>query len=519
MPIDPNIALGIQTGSPFQTVASMLNVQNGLQQNRLLQAQTQAANIANQANAANLGERNALRNLITDPRVLDASGNVDPSKYAVVAPQVAPTLGGDVSKSITGAQTAAVTNAETAFKLKGAQADRGFQEAAALFQDPRIQGLTDQASPGQVNAAASAILEAQDRATAAGVPRETMAVLTAPFLNVLHNNPAMLPQALKNVVVAGAQRSQQPTVMGPQYSPISTQGGTQLVQTNAFAPGGVGNAGNPYPPPNQIIPSPGGPVITNTSNGQARPLTPAPSTPPMALRIPSGETTQTEQALQDQRTATQSQLADLPARAEVYRNIIDLANKPGLSTGSFAEGVRNLSSRTGYNFFSGNAVDYNALGKYLAQEAARTASAMGPGTNAGLANAQAASGSTSYDPTTIKRIAYLSEANAAALPEYDKGLSAAIQARLQQQPDTDPVFAKRQFDQQWAATYDPRIYELSNAMKRGDGEQVEEIFRGLGVPGTFSNGKFQPSGPMTTAATALFSKAQRLKAMTAGAAQ
>jgi hypothetical protein len=519
MPIDPSIALGVQTGSPFQTVASMLNVQNGLQQNRLLQAQTQAANIANQANQANLNERTALRSLVKNPQVLDASGNVDPSKYAIMAPQVAPTLGGDVSKSITGAQTAAITNAETAFKLKGSQADRGFQEAAALYQDPRIQNLTDQSTSDQVNAAASAVLEAQDRATAAGVPRETMAVLTAPFLNVLHNNPAMLPQALKNVMVAGTARGQQAAAMAPQYTPIQTQGGTQMVQTNSYAPGGVGNAGQPYPPANQVVSSPGGPVVTNPATAQARPLTPAPATPPMALRIPSGETSQTEQALQDQRTATQGQLADLPARMEVYRNIIDLASKPGLSTGSFAEGVRNLSSRTGYSFFSGNAVDYNALGKYLAQEAARTASAMGPGTNAGLANAQAAAGSTSYDPTTIKRIAYLSEANAAALPEYDKGLSAAINARMQQQPDTDPVFAKRDFDRQWAANYDPRIYELSNAMRRGDGEQVEEIFRGMGVPGSFNKGKFQATGPMTTAATSLFTKAQRLKDMTAGATQ
>lgn len=514
MPVDANIALGVKPIDFTGTLGSLLNIANSAQQLR-------SGQIANESNAAILAERNALRSLAQDPSVQDGQGNVDPIKFAIRAPQVAPTQWPPVAQSMVASQTAGITNKKAQWDLDASQADRAFGEMAGVSNDPRVSNLAKfkpgDAIPTQaMDDAGEAIAESVDRMAQSGMPRSKAQAAAAPLYLALSQNPARVPDMLKSIVTAGAGRGQQPTVLGNNYTAVQGQGGTQFYQGNAFAPGGS-NVPSTVAPPNQITATESGAALANPATGEVKPLQskPAGGMPAPTVALPPGETAATRNELQAQRTEVQGQLRTLPERQEVLRNIIDLTDKGTLS-GNLGSIVRKINGFLPASAQLQEGTDATALGKYLEQEAARAAQAMGPHTNAGLESAKLQSGTASYDDKSLGKIARLARANASAVPLYDSGLNAAIAQRAQQQPGVEPVFVKRDYDRAWADAYDPRAMRLIVAAKNGDTGDIVDVFKSVGVNGSVKNGQFVPETPMTRAATTLQMKLQRLSELSQG---
>jgi hypothetical protein len=304
----------------------------------------------------------------------------------------------------------------------------------------------------------------------------------------------------------------------PDATTISTDKGTVFSNGNPASDTPVGPlAGTPtLAPPNAVGTSAtGAPVVINPAKKTASNLTPTDDgsgAAPPVTSYPVGESKETADARRTALTQTQSQMQEIPQRNNVYREIIDLTNK-GTLTGEGGKLLNKWAGALGYPMESGS--DFNTLGKMLEQQAARTAQAMGLHTDAGAASAKAMSGSTSYDDKTIGRIARLNAANEAALPEYLNGVKQAQQKYAQAHPGVDPVFAKDQFDKQWAATYDPRITRLSNAVQNNDVQDIKEVMESVGMKGSIQNGRFVPSSAQTPAFKTLMGKVQKMKQLSA----
>jgi hypothetical protein len=159
---------------------------------------------------------------------------------------------------------------------------------------------------------------------------------------------------------------------------------------------------------------------------------------------------------------------------DLNRSIIAEADK-GLNTGSLGALTQRLASATGYSFGTGEkATDYSVLSKLLERSALQAAQAMGPHTNAGLEAQVRANGSLDYTPQAIRKIAVLNDALTSGAEHYRSGLENALQASGQ-----NPA-AKRQFDQQWAQNFDPRIMRLENAAASGDKKEIDAVMQELG---------------------------------------
>ena len=470
------IPLQAQQVNPVGNLSQLLGVANAAQQYR-------AGNISNESNQALLTERTNLRALVSDPRVQDAQGNVDPIKFATMAPMVAPTLGGDVSRSMVGAQTSGIENMRKLYDLSRDQHNRVTASVTALLQDPAIQDLSKTPTPSkeQLDAAHGAITDAFDNAVKFGVPKMNADFVKSGVISTLAVQPQRLPQTLTNMLIAAQNPDQQTATMGNQLTTVPTAGGTQFVQTNRFAPGGAGNVGAPYAPPNQFVQTSTGIGVGNPASGEIKAPTPigGASLPAPTVALPPGETADTSSELQKQRTEVQTQLRTLPERMNIYREIVGLTDS-GTLTGSLGSVTRKLNGILPPSLQFSEGSDVNTLGKFLEQEAARSALAMGPHTNAGLESARAAGGTLQYDDKTLGKIARLAAANSSAIPLYDAGLNRAIQEEAQRRPGVDPIFAKREFDQKWANAYDPRAMRLKNAVDNGDQAEVQNIVKEVG---------------------------------------
>lgn len=458
---DFSVALPAQVQvDPMKSLSSMLGVANASQA-------YQAGNIAIQGNQAVLDERNALRNLAKDPRVLDADGNVDHEKFGIYAPQVAPTLGAPISKAITEASTAQTNNAASRYQLTAAQGGKLMEMATGLMNDPAVVSGSDP------HAIIEKLLDVKQRAIGLGVPKTLVEMQMAPLISMASSNPKGLQQHLANVTQGGTPAATQSAQVQPLVTQVSTDQGTQFVQANPRAVGGPGNIGTPYTPPNGIATSPTGQMgVTNPATGTFKPVqNTSPNQPP--VNFPTGESADTWKELQGQRTAAQMAANGAPVMHDINRTIVTEANK-GFNTGSLGALTQKMASATGYTIGDKEATDYNLLGKMLERSALTAAQSMGPHTNAGLEAAVRANGSLEYTPAAIKKIANLNDALVSGSELYSKGLEKAISS------SPDNVFTKRKFDESWRAVATPQVLRFKNAVDNNNPEEVNAIIKEVG---------------------------------------
>lgn len=442
---DQNIALGVQVPDAFKPISGMLN----------FAAQAQALK-----NAQQEYERGGIK--LTQERALQ-----QPTIEKVIAES-------DTAK--TGAKSAA-------FKLAGDQAAKAMEFVGGYAQDPRIND-----PEGAIQVAK----ELRERMIASGVPESQAEWQTSQISSRAHQ-PGAVAQLIQNAIRQNAGAASQASVINAPLTPLSTGGGIQLTQTQPGAPGGAGPVGPAMPttlPPGSVETTETGPdkqqyIVTRSANGTilgTRPLAGGPSGGtgggPGMPKFGPGDAEEIP-ALTEHRTAARNALAQAPDLHQNNRGILDEIDK--VSTGQVGPylqkvfGVLGIGG-AGLDSAEKRASAYDLLGKYLERNAIQTAQSMGPHTNSGLEAVRAAQGSTAYNPTAIKKITKLIDANVTGSEAYQPGLEKAIAADPQR-----GVLATRDYQQAWGQNYDPRIPMLANAKKAGDRAGYDEILKSMSL--------------------------------------
>lgn len=296
-----------------------------------------------------------------------------------------------------------------------------------------------------------------------------------------HAPPGKLVGGLQNIQLQAMSVPNQVAAQSPNLAMVPTQGGTQPFNTNPLAAGGVGAQGAPMIPPNQTVPTTGGgAAIGNTTTGQVGPF--AGGQPQPQVDFPAGENGATQTELQMQRTSAQQQASSAPTMHNLNRSVISEVDN-GITTGKLGDIIQKVKSATG--FVGDTGTDYNTLGKLLERSAITAAQGMGPHTNAGLEAQVRANGSTDYSPGAIRKIAALNDAATTGSTMYQSGLENAINGQ------GGSVFAKRQFDQQWAGAMNPsggvdgvQALRFKNAIDAGDATEKAAIIKEVGGAGS-----------------------------------
>lgn len=469
MPIDASIPLGIKQPDQMQNLSSLLSVAKGAQDV--------------QTGGMVLNERKAMQQVLSDPRnYLGDDGNVDFDKAVPAIMRVAPTTGTQYVQGLMTAQkqhteaVQAVNNLTTDNRMKagsvlaaippGAPADVVHKTLDALTtQYKGMAPVTNLLRAGYLHAlqtggqgAADDFLHSKAREV---LPQETQQNMNTPTgVQVSDGNTTKIV----NVKPQVAGLPQGATVPGTEAKQQLSPGQLENIEQDSV--------GNKY-------------IVTRSAQGTilgTRPLQGAAAAPggapaPGPFTLPPGETKQTMDELQAQRTAAQQAANSAPVMHDINQTIAREASK-GLNTGSLGQLTQKLASATGYSLAGESATDYNLLGKMLERSALTAAQSMGPHTNAGLEASIKANGSLEYTPTAIKKIAYLNDALTSGAELYRDGLEKAIGG------DQKGVFAKREFDAQWAKVATPQALRLKNAVDNNNPEEISSVLKEVGGKGS-----------------------------------
>lgn len=483
MAIDASIPLSGQQISPFQSMnqatqslSSLAQLQNIRQQNQMMQAETTNLQQSAQLNTQMQEERNKFSSAMQDPNApfKNPDGTIDYGKLQQWTATNAPLAGSQYGSQIMEfAQH--VNNYKTSLS---SMADSDMNRTNAVlhsFMGPNGQPIADpQTMIGQLQAL---------KRTLSGPGSKYVDLATQAISNSVNN-----PQALQTVL---GQLSRDTTPASTQTAQM--QGATQLINNGAQtvpvtsngeygqAPGMVtGTPGIPNqlgPGERQQVgtnPLTGGYQVTSKdANGNVTGIT---NPPTQGVYVPQPGDAQALPVLQAERDAARQQYSGAGLQHENNRIVLDNIDNVD-ATGPSGQAFRNIASAFGFN--PGDAKDaataYDMVGKGLERSALQAAQSMGPSTNAGLEAQIKANGSLAYTPQAIKQITRLNDAITSGTQVYQPGLERAIAAN-----PSAGVFAKRQFDQQWGANFDPRIFEMYNAAKSGDTATVNSIVNSLG---------------------------------------
>lgn len=387
----------------------------------------------------------------------------------------------------TEAKRAEIARQADVFKLTGDQNARAMTIAGGLFKDPRVRG-------NDPNAAIEAISEARDTMIQQGVPKATAEWYASQLTSKAHQ-PGAVFNALQNIVQANAGAQTQAGVLNAPLTPVTTGQNIQMVQTQPGATGAMpagGTLQTTVPPSglesvqsdalgNQF-------VVTRTPQGAivgTRPLGAAQA--PVDTRGPGGAPfrmapgdAEAIRTLQAERDAARNVALGAGVAHATNRGVIEELQNVA-ATGVVGPTFQRINSAIGGVLKWGTpeekASSYDMVGKYLERNALNAAATMGPQTNAYLEAQIKANGAISYNPTAIKRITLFNDAIVSGSEMYQPGLEAAIAASPQ-----EGVLTKRRFDQAWAQNFDPVIFQLRNAQRDGNKEELSALVKSIGGP-------------------------------------
>jgi hypothetical protein len=424
MPVDPSIPLKVESPNPANMISSFLDL--GLKKTSLdRQRQTFDADVA----------RAKADSLTSQAGSEVAQANVNP----LIQQQAAQT-----SSAQTGADMAR-------FRLTGEQAQASRQLASALVQDPDFVS-------GNSEGMIQKLAEARQMMLQSGIPPHMAEANTALLINKAVTDPKSVRQTLANMIQqgmgSGAQAAQSlvPAIAQQQVGGTDVRGNPTVVSRDQF--GGVQQQSLPQSAP---------------------PGQPAP------LSYPAGENTQTYKLLSEEREAARGTLSQAPTIHELNREILDSLKIA--ETGQYSSIIakaQSLGGMLGLSLSGGNDLEkaasaYDIIDKYTTQAATRAAQGMGNDTATALNAQLKQNASVERNPTAIKKSIHFNDAVLSGAEAYQAGLERAIQSN----PQMD-VFTKRKFDQEWAKSFEPVIFQLYNAKKAGDTEQLQELTKSLG---------------------------------------
>lgn len=470
------VAAGINVPNPNQTVQTLSGLLGISQQQQSLQQGQQALQVgAGQVQQAQQQqqERQLLQTTMQtgkDPDgnpIKGANGEVDPTALAGFANKYLPLTGQGVQQGI-------IQTLNNRVQLS--------DQVRGLGQNYRndISGIVRSGigmeNPSPIMPALTAY--AQQNPDAAPAISRAQALLQ-------HVSPQM-PQAQRDQALQHLSMEFQPaaTTAAQQAPQMATTtgpgGGLQAVNVNPNSATPVGAVGPevaqgvPLGDRSNVGVNPltGGPTVIN-KNGQGQ-VTGLTNAPTQGVYVPQPGDAQALPGLSAEREQARGAYAS--AGAAHTNNQLVLQNIDNVAaTGPLGLKARNLLSAFGVNSNSDAATAYDLVGKGLERSALQAAQSMGPNTNAGLDAQIKANGSLGYTPGAIKEVTKLNDALTTGVQSYQPGLERAIASN-----PSAGVFAKRQFDQQWGANFDPNVFKYYNAIKAGDTSEQQAIVKQLG---------------------------------------
>lgn len=378
------------------------------------------------------------------------------------------TLQADIAKSKAEASTAQTQSTFAKYKLKGEYADRGYQIAGGLLQNPAIQ-------KGDQAGSMDALMQAEEKMRAYGIPEDQVRVQMAPLYMLAGHKPEALAQALKDTVTAGINASAQGQAMTPSGPQVSTGQVTQNINTNPLAAGVAQGAPIPGTTAQQQIP-PTAPVVNpqtgqptyygpqGTGGGSGRPVTALSPSDQVELPLRTQE-----------RVAVNAAAAQVPTQHFNNQQIIKLADTAYTGTG--ASKWASVMGAMGIQNVSGDAAsDFQRMQHFMALQAQSNAAAMGAGTDAARSMAEAATNKTNWTEKAVVSTAKVNDALATGVDLFNQGMEKAISKA------NGNVLAKRDFQNKWAQVFDVRAMQLENALKAGDKAEIGRIVQSVGGP-------------------------------------
>lgn len=292
-----------------------------------------------------------------------------------------------------------------------------------------------------------------------------------------------MSDALKAMQLQAFSAEQQANAQLPQY----VSKGSALTNVNPSAAGVPPDIKMELPPGAVLVQDANGRFFySNPQNNQVTPigsgrggagggqpsLSASPNAPTFTQPVPQ------QKELEEHVSTTRKADADYGANRHVNDEILRLSADTSTGPGSSLWHTGALGKITGT--FGGNAAaDYQKIGAYLDRQAAMSASQMGlPETNAGLQTAANLSGTTDYTPAALQTKVKLTDAMVEGAHQYRKGLDKVVGTGANQD-----LSKLQDFRAQWADNFDPNVFRVENAIKRGDKKELAAIKAEVGTRG------------------------------------
>lgn len=301
----------------------------------------------------------------------------------------------------------------------------------------------------------------------------------APYASVLQNAPpGKLGSVLQHIQMQSVDAGKQVSAMAPTPTTIDTGGTIQPGATDSALSDTPGDF-HPQGPAITKTLSPGVSILSDSYGKQYRYNTQSGRVEPVGGSPAAGT--------QGQGGFNQP-VADQPHVLESIEN--------ARAVGDQAPGVRNVNSQLlklsqetetgGWGTHTAQQIAatvglpsgsrFQEIGAYLDRQAAMQARSMGvPNTNAGLAAAERASGTTDYTPKALQEKVKFADALNSGTMAYRQGLDKAIGT------GGTPDLSKYQaFRSAWAKNFDPDVFRVEDAQRRGDKQELAELKKRLG---------------------------------------
>lgn len=242
------------------------------------------------------------------------------------------------------------------------------------------------------------------------------------------------------------------------HGAASPQAYAQSLKVNSTAPKAAATAART--PMQPVPPAPGGAPAPNTGAGVI-----GTSQSPVAAR---------QQALDQEAIAHVREAGDqAPNNRNINQHLLQLSAET--ATGPATAAVQKLAAAIGMP----SGTRYQEIDAYLNRQAATQAAVMGvPHTNAGLAASQTATGTTVYTPQALQEKVKYADALNSGAAAYREGADKVVGTA-----GTPNLQKYQAFRSAWAKNFDPDIYRVEDAQRRGDNAELNAIRTRLGARG------------------------------------
>lgn len=353
-------------------------------------------------------------------------------------------------------ETAKTGAASSQWKLDSEQAAKAYQLAGGLLTNPAVVNGDGKGSMG-------ALMGVEEQMRAHKIPEDKIRAQMAPLYMTATHQPEALHGMVKQIVAGGIAPGSQASTVTPQYAPA---GSTPQQNVNPMVPGAAAPQQTIQPAvpiTSQETTKPdalGNPAIEvrDPATGAISYKSPPGSNTPPLMQLPPGETADTAKPLMQLRQTTNQAAAEVPSQHFNNEQIIKLA--PSAFTGTGGASLAKILNSVGIQSTNDAGADTVRLNHFMALQTENNAKAMGANTDAARQLSEQAAGSAKSPEKAIISIAKINDAYATGLELFNKGMEAAIKNPNNQKS----IYAARDFQNQWAQTFDPVAMQLHNAI-------------------------------------------------------